>query len=104
MKLRISALLLGILLWAGIAEAKLFNFGSSKVAAYFAGAWAPPVDNTLTSKSDTVSATPITVNSQHPYTLSGEFGFLFGSDRTHFGFGLEVVHPKDLTDQSGTNS
>lgn len=86
------------------AHAKLFKFNDAKVAAYAGGAWGPAFENTLNSKSNSDAVTSVTLNSEHSYNLAGEFGFVFGSKQAHLGFGLEVLKPKDITEEMGKSS
>jgi len=101
LKLPVALVILMTLLAASLAQAKLFDFSTAKVAAYVGGAWGPTFENTLNSKSNSDATTTARVNSEHPYNLAGEFGFIFGQERTHIGFGLEVLKPKDIVDETG---
>lgn len=87
-----------------LAQAKLFNFSNASVAAYVGGGWAPAFVNTLNSKSSSNAATSVNVNSEHPYNLSGEFGFMTGGAKANIGFGLELMRGKELSDEIGRTS
>ncbi len=92
-----------VLLMAASAQAKVFN-GDESLAAYISGTWGPSYENTLASSSNTDILTAITLNSKHPYNMSGEFGFIYATTRSKLRFGLEVIRPKEIQDESGQDS
>ncbi|MEZ0393080.1 MAG: hypothetical protein ACAH59_12740 [Pseudobdellovibrionaceae bacterium] len=96
----IAFLLMGI----SRAQAKVFNFANVKLAAYLGGGFGPAQENTLLSKANSDSANTVTLNSEHSYRYSGEFGVIAGGSKVNLGFGLEVLRPRELTDSSGKNS
>lgn len=98
-------LLLLTLAFASLAQAKIFDFKSAKVAAYFGGAYGPGFENTLLSKSNSNSTTSVTLaQEEHSSLLGGEFGFIFSGGMVNLGFGAEILKPKDLPDISGKDS
>jgi hypothetical protein len=90
--------------WTTPARAKVFNVSQESFAAYVAGTWGPSFENTLSSKSNSTSSVPVTIDANHRYNLSGEFGFLYARPSANLRFGLEVLHPLDIKEQSATNS
>ncbi len=95
-------LLLLITLLSAQVDAKVFSFNSESFAAYLKGNLYPGrFENTLNSESHGTSST---FDSYLQYNLAGEFGFVYARPRVQIRFGLELIHPLDKKDESGTNA
>jgi hypothetical protein len=93
---------LGILFSAiSVAQARVFNIANESFAAYVRGSYGSKFENTLNSQS---SGTGVTLNADHEYNFSGEFGFLYASPYMNVRFGLEVIKPSDIKDAIGKNA
>jgi len=90
-----------ILFAALSAEARVFNINNESFAAYIRGTYGPKFENTLNSKS---SGNDVTLNSEHDYNFSGEFGFIYASPYMNVRFGLEILKPTDIKDAMGKSS
>jgi hypothetical protein len=97
-------LFLLIVFAAGKASARVFSFGNESFAAFVGGGWGKAVTNTLNSSSNSDAANPVTVNSEHPYNLSGEFGFIYTKQGVSLRGSLEVLRPQDLNDVKATTA
>ncbi len=83
------------------AQARIFNLNDENFAAYVRGSYGPALTNALNSQS---SGNNISVNSEHPYHLSGEFGFMYAMPWLNIRFGLELLKPADIKDAVGKTS
>lgn len=102
--IRVGAIVLGTLISLGFvssAQARVFSMNDESFAAYLRGTFGQPVTNTLNSKS---SGNNVTLDSEHAYNFSGEFGFIYATQFLNIRFGLEVIKPSDLKDSVGKSS
>lgn len=95
----IGLVILGL---GNLSQARVFNVKDEQFAAYVRGTLAPlAFENTLNSGSH---GTGSTLDSSSPYNLAGEFGFIYGTEKMNFRFGLEVIHPPDKKNEIGSSS
>ncbi len=93
---------LGILLTTvSAAQARVFNIANESFAAYLRGSYGSKFENTLNSKS---SGTGVTLDADHEYNFSGEFGFIYAMPWMNVRFGLEVIKPSDIKDAIGKSA
>lgn len=90
-----------ILIGALSAQARVFNLNNENFAAYVRGTYGPTFENTLNSQS---SGNNVSLDSKHLYNLSGEFGFIYASPWVNVRFGLEVLKPRDIENETGRNA
>lgn len=96
-----GGLILFALAFASQAQARVFSMTGESFAAYLRSTFGPTVTNTLNSKS---SGSGVTLNSDHAYNFSGEFGFVYATKYMNIRFGLEVIKPSDIKDAAGKSS
>lgn len=90
-----------VLAFSAHANARVFSMGGEAFAAYLRSTFGPSVTNTLNSKS---SGNNVTLDSDHAYNFSGEFGFIYATKYLNLRFGLEVLKPSDIKDNKGKSS
>jgi hypothetical protein len=89
-------------LFAGVAEARVFNITSEKFASYFL------VNNGYANIKKTPfeneSSGGVTHSSGYSSILGGEFGFLYATPMVNFRFGFGIIKPANLKDVTASNS
>ncbi len=102
MNLKSFGVFLAFASFVPLAQARVFEIEKESFAAYLRGSFSPtPLINTLNSDS---KGNGVNLDSQHPYNISGEFGFVYSTPSVDLRFGLEVIRPPDLKAQSGVDA
>jgi hypothetical protein len=99
MRLSRWGLLLCVALSGPAASARVFNFGSERVAAYLRGQYA------TASQGDDPFADAggngVTYDSEYKTNLAYEFGMIYTSGIFNWKFGFEILKPANLKDVKG---
>ncbi len=76
-------------------------FKEAGFSAYLKGSYTPQaITNTMLSES---KGNSVTLDSEFKTNMSGEFGFVYGSDPVNFRFGIEVLSPANIKDVKGSD-
>lgn len=91
-----------LFMWAGIAEARVFDFKNERIATYFGGTFGPSsVGDTAYGAS---SGSDISVDKQISTNASGEIGLLLTTPKLNLKLGAELLLPKQYSDIEGTDA
>lgn len=84
-----------LIMFAGSAQARLFDFSKERVAAYLSYMTGP----SLVKKAGYLNeaSTAYSYSDELANNTSGEFGFIYSTPRVSFRFGFEFIKPLKLT-------
>ena len=91
MRLGFLLTLASLTLFASSTQARVFDVGAEKFAAYIRGTYFPTaIKNTAFSESNGAN---VTVAEEFKTNMSGEFGFVYASPTVNLRFGFELIRP-----------
>lgn len=100
-----KAMILGLFLGLNVAEARVFSFKNDGFVPYFKGGYNPTErQNTLLSESSSVPSIELDYQDAFTSDQSIEFGFGWAGPKTTLRFGLEIVRPVPIENQTAKST
>lgn len=87
-----------------VSPARVFNITEESFATYLKLSYGTGLENTLVSGADSTSGVDITLDPNHSYMSSGEWGFVYSNKAVGLRLAVELIRPPRWQDRPGQNT